>query len=122
MREYAAEMYALVVVYGAERVTRDDIMSQLISNLSSSKDNQAYVSQHGSLLCLGHMIAYLSRRHNSHVSGEQMDTTDDESQPTALATQAVQKMGKSRSLFMLISIYLRSTSFGIVYAHVGVTH
>ena len=52
---------------------------------------QAYVSQHGSLLCLGHMIAYHSRRRRD-VHVQDMETDGDVSINVTI-TQAVKHMG-----------------------------
>lgn len=44
MREYAAELYALVVVYSADVTMVGDVMNHLIASLKAKSDNQVKCS------------------------------------------------------------------------------
>ena len=65
----------------------------LLSYLTRILSQQAYISQHGSLLSLGHSIAYISRQANAvHVQDMETDSDSEGTLAECIKT-AVHKIG-----------------------------
>uniref|UniRef100_A0A7N6BBK6 Ecm29 proteasome adaptor and scaffold n=1 Tax=Anabas testudineus TaxID=64144 RepID=A0A7N6BBK6_ANATE len=91
MREFAAQLYAVVV----STMTGNELQTAVQNLIKITKDNHSPETQHGAVLALGYMVGrYMSKKkvltssHSTHNVGQQMSisSTDDELVAMAIKT------------------------------------